>query len=281
METNYDFSILIPTWNNLEYLKLCIDSIRKNCRTNCQIIVFLNEASDGSLEWVSGQADLEYLYDEQNVGICIALNRCRPIIRSKYVIYLNDDMYVLPGWDARLLQEIDLLDTHLFMLSATMIEPLDTGNPCVVVQDHGRTIKEFREAELLENYRDLFRKDWNGSTWPPVVVPLQLWDEVGGMSIEFSPGMYSDPDLSMKLYRSGVRTFKGIGDSLVYHFGSRSTKRMKHNAGRKQFLMKWGMTAGYFTRKILRRGEPIAILPKEHQMNRGDKIVNRYKKIFS
>ena len=47
---------------------------------------------------------------------------------------------------------------------------------------------------------------------------------VGGMSIEFSPGMYSD--LSKKLYESVVRQFKGVGKSLVYHFYSESNKLM-------------------------------------------------------
>ena len=37
------FSILIPTFNNIDYLKLCIESIRKNSKFNHQIIVHINE----------------------------------------------------------------------------------------------------------------------------------------------------------------------------------------------------------------------------------------------
>ena len=33
------FSILIPTWNNLELLKLCVHSIRENSGYSHQIIV--------------------------------------------------------------------------------------------------------------------------------------------------------------------------------------------------------------------------------------------------
>ena len=46
------FSILIPTWNNLDFLKLCIESIRKNSCFQHQIIVYVNDGSDGTLDWV-------------------------------------------------------------------------------------------------------------------------------------------------------------------------------------------------------------------------------------
>jgi hypothetical protein len=82
-----------------------------------------------------------------------------------------------------------------------------------------------------------------------------LWDLVGGMSVEFSPGMYSDPDLSRKLWAVGVRHFKGLGESRVYHFGSKSTGKVKHNKGKKAFLMKWGVSSRDFTNRTLERGK--------------------------
>ena len=106
----------------------------------------------------------------------------------------------------------------------------------------------------MEQYHRYTRSDWKGSTWPPNVVHRDIWDLVGGLSIEFSPGMYSDPDFSMKLFHAGVRHFKGVGNSLVYHFGSKSTKRVKKNKGRNTFLMKWGMTANYFSKVFLETG---------------------------
>ena len=46
------FSILIPTYNNLNYLKLCIESIEKNSKYDHQIIIHVNEGSDGTLEFL-------------------------------------------------------------------------------------------------------------------------------------------------------------------------------------------------------------------------------------
>ena len=49
------FSILIPSWNNLAYLKLCVDSIRRHSSVEHEIIVLVNDGSDGTLAWVREQ----------------------------------------------------------------------------------------------------------------------------------------------------------------------------------------------------------------------------------
>jgi hypothetical protein len=84
-----------------------------------------------------------------------------------------------------------------------------------------------------------------------------MWQEVGGYSTEFSPGMSSDNDFTMKLYNAGCRIFLGVGSSLVYHFACVSTGRIKKNNGRKQFLRKWSVTQRDFDRQVLHRGEVV------------------------
>lgn len=251
---DFKYSLLIPTWNNLEYIKFCVASIRKNSFFTHQIVIIINEGKDGTLAWVESQPDLDYVYSPINLGICYGLNSCRSLIQTNYVVYLNDDMYLLPNWDKALEEEIVAIGHNNFILSGTMIEPTDTGNPCVVVKNYGNSLENFQEALLLSEFETLAKDNWTGSTWPPIILPTDLWDLVGGMSIEFSPGMYSDPDLSMKLWMAGVRIFKGIGKSKVYHFGSKSTRRVKKNKGSDTFLMKWGMTSGSFVNGYLKRG---------------------------
>ncbi len=87
------FSIIIPTWNNLAFLKLCIESIRKNSRFSHQIILHLNEGNDGSKEWAEEQG-LSYTYSAENVGICYAVNAAVSLAQTDHIMYLNDDMYV-------------------------------------------------------------------------------------------------------------------------------------------------------------------------------------------
>lgn len=268
----YDFSILIPTWNNLPYLKHCLSSIKKNSSTNIQIIVFVNEGNDGTLEWLEAQKDVDFIHTKVNAGICYGMNLCRSLVKSDYIVYLNDDMYTLPKWDLILKEEISKLNTKLFMVSATMIEPHDTNNPCVSVNNYGDSLENFKEDLLLKEHTQHSIPNWSGSTWPPNVVHVDTWDLVGGLSVEFSPGMYSDPDFSKKLYDAGVRIFKGVGNSLVYHFGSKSTKRVKKNTGRHMFTLKWGMSANFFSKKILKSGKSYNKLAAEYKLSFSEKL---------
>ncbi len=248
------FSIIIPTWNNLELLKLCVDSIRKNSAYPHQIIVHVNDGSDGSLAWVQEQG-IEHTSSPQNIGICLAVNEAAMLAKLDYIVYLNDDMYCCPGWDKALAEKIKGLDTDLFMLSGTMIEPRNTNNPCVIVADYGTDAGNFEEHRLLAELQNHRKADWWGATWPPTLVSRRWWFRVGGYSSEFSPGMSSDNDFSMKLWHAGCRVFIGIGASLVYHFQCKSTGKIKKNDGGKQFLNKWGMRQSVFDRYYLRRGK--------------------------
>lgn len=248
------FSILIPSWNNLLFLKLCVASIRRNSAAPHQIIVHVNDGSDGTLEWVRSEG-LDYTYTDTNVGVCKAVNMMRAKVRTDYLFYLNDDMYLLPGWDTALGNEVDSLPDHRFFLSGTMIQPhnpLDVG----ILADYGDSVETFDEERLLREYMSYPMSDWCGATWPPNLVHRDMWDLVGGYSIEYTPGMYSDPDFSAKLWMAGVRYFKGLSACRAYHFETKSTGRVRRNDGNIQFLLKWGVTNSVFRRQCTRLGEP-------------------------
>ncbi|MBO4801466.1 MAG: glycosyltransferase [Bacteroidaceae bacterium] len=250
------FSILIPTWNNLAFLKLCVESIRKNSACEHEILIHVNDGSDGTLAWVQQQG-LKYRHSPENIGVCYALNGLRPLMTTDYVLFMNDDMYVLPGWDAALMDEIQSLPDNRFFLSATLIQPRPFFCRSVIAPaDYGQSVETFDEERLLREFASLPHSDWQGATWPPNVVHRDIWDLVGGYSVEYSPGMYSDPDFSAKLYHAGIRYFKGINRSRVYHFEARSTHRIVKNDGSTQFLRKWGITSASFMRDVLHRGEP-------------------------
>jgi glycosyltransferase involved in cell wall biosynthesis len=184
------------------------------------------------------------------------MNAAASLAQTDYIVYLNDDMYLLPKWDKYLVDEIEKIGHNYFFLSSTTIEPRVTkSNNCnIAPYDYGNEPANFDEKRLLAEYESLVKEDWSGATWPPNIVHRSLWELVGGYSIEFSPGMYSDPDFSMKLWQSGVRYFKGVAKSRAYHFLSRSTGRIKKNDGSKQFLHKWGITNSTFGKYYIKRG---------------------------
>ncbi len=238
-KANPIFSVLIPTWNNREFLQLCVASIRKNSTLPLQIVLHVNDGSDGSLDWAKAEG-LDFSHSPANVGICYACNAAYSLARAEYIVYMNDDMYACPGWDTALYAAIQAYGKDDFYFSGTMIEREASGYGCVSApHDFGGEVANFRETDLLQALPNLAIPDWQGATYPPSVMHRRMWDLIGGFSIEFSPGMYSDPDISMKLWHAGCRNYRGIGQSLVYHFGSKSIGRIKHNRGKNQFLRKW------------------------------------------
>jgi len=250
-----NFSIIIPTWNNIAFLKLCVESIRKNSTYNHQVILHVNDGSDGTLQWAKDEG-IDYTHTPENTGICKAVNEAGGLAKYDYIVYMNDDMYACPQWDKHIADEIVAAGTDCFMFSSTMIEPANHNNPCVIHKNYGDSIETFDEAALLKEYNTLQKADWTGSTWPPTIVHRKYWLVTGGYSIELSPGVSSDDDFSMKMWYAGCRIFKGIGKSRVYHFQAKSTLRIKKNNGRKQFLMKWGINQSTFNKYYIRRGQP-------------------------
>lgn len=274
------FSIMIPSWNNLSYLQLCISSIRKHSAFPHQIIVHINEGTDGSLDWIRKQDTISYSYSKENIGVCYALNSCRSLATTNYLVYMNDDMYVCPGWDQPLYNEIRHIAHKYFFLSATAIET-KAQSSCSIEKCYGTTIAAFDEARLLSEYSALPMNDWQGATWPPNIVHKDIWDLVGGYSIDFSPGMYSDPDFSMKLWQVGVRFFKGVEKSRVYHFGSVSVKRVKRNKGYYTFIAKWGMTSSTFSKYFLRRGDRFDGVLQQTAIPTGIHLKNFFKRCWA
>lgn len=281
--SNISFSIMIPTWNNLDFLKLCIESIRKNSAYKHQLIIYINDGSDGTEDWVKNQ-QIEYKKSSSNVGICLALNALRSLVKTDYIVYMNDDMYVCPDWDKYLWEEIESLPDNKFFLSSTLIQPRPFYCKSVIAPaDYGTSPTNFDEKRLLAEYQSLKHYDWFGATWPPNIVHRDIWDLVGGYSLEFSPGMYSDPDFSAKLWLAGVRYFKGISKSRVYHFEARSTSRIVKNNGSAQFLLKYGITSSTFMNCILRRGEPFdasAITNIDSDKVKRNILRSKLKKVF-
>jgi glycosyltransferase involved in cell wall biosynthesis len=111
------FSILIPTWNNLDFLKLCINSLKKNSRYKHQIILHINEGNDGTLAWAKKNG-FDFSYSKENIGICYALNASSSLVNSDYIVYFNDDMYACPDWDYWLFKEVELQKSDYFFLSS-------------------------------------------------------------------------------------------------------------------------------------------------------------------
>ena len=248
------FSIIIPTFNNLDYLKLCIKSIRQNSKYTHQIIPHVNIGEDGTCDFLKDE-NIDFTFTKYNSGICEGMNTASKKSKFKYILYSHDDFYFCPGWDEVLKNEVDAIGHNNFYLSGVMM------NNGPIKFNAGSDIKNFDENKVLNEYQNYNHYDFQGSTWAPHLLHRELWEKVGGFSEEFFPGTGSDPDLNMKLWKEGVRIFKGVNNCKVYHFGSIVTRKYKNHPtiitesgskGGKIFLLKWGITIKFFKKFYLR-----------------------------
>jgi glycosyltransferase involved in cell wall biosynthesis len=247
------FSILIPTFNNINYLKFCIKSIKKNSKFNHQIVCHVNIGDDGTIEYLKKE-NIDHTHTIYNAGICEGINKAAKLAKYDYYLYAHDDFYFCPEWDLILYKEINKISHNNFYLSGTMMNQGQIKFNC------GNTPDEFDEIKFLNEYKKHNYFDFQGTTWAPSVVHKDIWIKVGGLSEEFFPGNGSDPDFNMKLWNLGVRIFKGINDFKVYHFGSivlrkkisQISKRKYGNISAKIFLIKWGITIKFFKKFYLR-----------------------------
>ena len=247
------FSIVIPSLNNLKYLKLCLNSIKKNSEFDHEIIVHVNKGTDGTKEYLK-KNNIKFSYSSYNSGICEGVNKASKLSSKNYILYAHDDFYFCPEWDRVLLDEVRKMPNKLFYLSGTMIEKNHNNS------EFGKSIEDFKEKDLLSKFKTLEYYDFQGSTWAPHLIHRDIWNEVGGFSEEFYPGTGSDPDLNKKLWDIGVRVFKGLSNCKVYHFGSVVTRRNDKNSstktesgsrGGKIFLLKWGISIKFFRKFYL------------------------------
>ena len=244
------FSIIIPTYNNINYLKLCIESIKKNSNFNHEIIIHVNEGTDGTLTFVQNRK-YKYTYSKQNEGVCVAFNKASSIATNQYIVLAHDDMYFCPQWDTVFNDELTKINDNNFFMSGTMVQPFDS----YINLNCGNDPSDFNETKLLNELPKIIYNDFQGTHWQPSLVALETWNKVGGFSEEFSPGLGSDPDFNMKLWNLGVRFFKGLGKCRVYHFSSVSLRKKAWNNGARTFLLKWGITIKFFKKYYLRTDE--------------------------
>jgi GT2 family glycosyltransferase len=251
------FSILIPTFNNLTYLKLCINSIKKNSKYKHQIIPHVNIGNDGTVDYLK-QENINFSYTKYNSGICEGINKAAKLANTDFLLYAHDDFYFSPDWDEILYKEVKKIGHNNFYLSGTMMHQGQIDFNC------GNSPSEFDEKKFLDEYKNFNFYDFQGSTWAPSLVHRSIWNKVGGFSEEYFPGTGSDPDFNFKLWKIGIRIFKGINDFKVYHFGSIVLRKKLNEVnvnnkygsrGAKLFLLKWGISIKFFKKFYLKSNE--------------------------
>ena len=162
------FSIIIPTFNNLDYLKFCIKSIKENSKFKThEIIPHVNEGSDGTLEYLI-KNKIDHTYTKENSGICKGMNLAAKKSKNDFILYAHDDFYFCPEWDDILVKELKDFKNNLFYFSGIMIQNGQVNLDC------GSSIDNFDEKKLLDEYKNIKFHDFQGSTWAPHLISSML-----------------------------------------------------------------------------------------------------------
>jgi GT2 family glycosyltransferase len=99
-------TIVLVTWNSAPYLARCIEGIRQQTHQDLELIVVDNASSDDSVTRLQPVVD-RVVRNEENRGFSVAVNQGVAAATGDFVLLLNPDCYLHPGYLARLLPLFD------------------------------------------------------------------------------------------------------------------------------------------------------------------------------
>lgn len=260
----------ISTHNNLNYLKIAIDSVRKNSYyKDAPFIIHAENCTDNTNDWLEDNKDkynLTLIIEPNNEivrGIGGGMNVCADHVETEYICFLHSDFYVTKDWDKALMDIHNKYPTEDLWVNSHRVEPNMFNNPSsrpgtvIVPPDMFGAYYDSFNQQLFEDWATDF-KDINEDIEIPKgegvsgLIKKTVWDRVGGNDPRFAPASWDDMDLFLRMLQCGVR-FILPTSSVVWHFGARGSHRLEENNGQSserqkraesenmhKWLEKWG-----------------------------------------
>ena len=133
MKADSQVSIVIPNYNGMAFMEACMQAVLRDA-PKAELIVVDNASKDGSLEYTREHfPEARVLAMDQNYGFARAVNEGIRAATRPYVILLNNDTEVEPGFTDALVGALEA-DVRAFSAQAKLIQlqdPLkldDAGN---------------------------------------------------------------------------------------------------------------------------------------------------------
>ncbi len=119
-------TIIIPNYNGYAFLKDCLEALKPELQENVHVLVVDNGSTDESVSFLQRYAlendkAIECIFLQENTGFCGAVNTGIKASKTKYVILLNNDTKVLPGYVDSLVETMEQ-DEGIFSGSARMLQ---------------------------------------------------------------------------------------------------------------------------------------------------------------
>ena len=223
-------SFILPSRNNLKYLKQAYESIRKNSSVEHEICIADDASTDGTMEqvlvWMKRDKNIQFHRNQgpERLGHTILYDTLiNEYATHDVVMIFHADMYLCPNSDIE-------IEKHLEpgkVVSLTRIEPpLHPDGPEKIIEDFGIEPEEFRENNLLRWIKDEREQGEDKITngiFAPWAIYKKDFQKIGGHDPLYAPQSKEDSDIFNRFVLAGyelIQTWQGF----VYHMTSRGSR---------------------------------------------------------
>ena len=215
-------SIIILTWNQHEYTKACLASVRAHTGAPYEVIFVDNGSSDGTVKWLREQTrqdpNCKLIENGSNVGFSKGCNQGIKAACGDYIVLLNNDVVVTKGWLSGMMEglqsarDIGIVGPMTNNISGPQKVP-DVGYSSI------DELAEYAQAFRLKNrHRRIPRRRVVGFC---MLFKRKLIEEVGLLDESFGSGNFEDDDFCLRASLEGYRNLIA-GDVFIHHYGSRT-----------------------------------------------------------
>lgn len=144
------FSILIPVYNDEEYLKQCLDSVVNQSYENIEIVIVNDGSTDKSIEVINDYAAKDKrikVITQDNQGVCKARNKLIENASGEYVLFLDADDYIDCNLCSEMLNIIKNYNPDLITFDYTVLY----SNSSMIVSNNDKSIEVKSSVEVLKN----------------------------------------------------------------------------------------------------------------------------------
>lgn len=263
--TNEVISIIIVTYNGLEYTRECFDSILATTKLKYEIIFIDNNSTDGTKDYLLKLKEkfsfVRFVLNEKNLGFPKGVNQGINLSIGSYILLINNDTLVTNGWLERMVfiskysDKIGIVGPVSNSVSGVQVIKNANYKGTKGIHDFALQIKSEFFGEVMVFPRLAFLC---------TLIKREVIEKIGGLDERFSPGNYEDDDFCLRAQLAGYQAVIAK-DVFIHHYGSKSFKadgttkyaeRLKINE--KKFVDKWGTTPD----DLWLRNKPI----KEHSI---------------
>ena len=231
-------TLIMPTYNTIQFTRIAIKSIFAHTRIPFQLIVVDNNSNDGTVEMLRKDNRILQIENTQNLGFPTAVNQAFECVTTPYFAILNSDIIVTDKWLTHMLK-VMLLDPK-----TGIVGPMSNyvSGPQLI------TCKPFPTGEILQDFAKRhmenctkFPTEYSRIVFFCVLLKTELLEKVGILDEIFGMGNFEDDDYCLRTMQAG---YKCVIDNAVfiYHFGSqtfrKSTEDFRELMKKNQLLFK-------------------------------------------